>query len=171
MSKKVGRNIEVVILLIIIPFLILTLYLFYRISVSERQLFSITYLALIAGVLFESFRISEKWNYVIYTAIGAFIFSLICLFPNKHEFPYNLENHLETWPYFFLGFFVLGSVILHDDQIKARLNEGKTLILSISVLYWTIDYGFTNIDSWFVRLPVIIGFLFFCLFFFPGFNP
>ena len=44
--------------------LLLTLYIGYRASISDRKLFSVSLLALFAGLLFESIRVSGSWKTV-----------------------------------------------------------------------------------------------------------
>ena len=160
MSKNAQRNLNI--LLIIIGLLIIVSIAFFvrKISLTEHRIFSISFIALLAGVLFESFRITDNWKTVIYIFIGASIFSLFNFLPGKHESNYVFENHLETWPYFFLFFFAFGSAIWHSEKTTAKLTEGVTLIQSISIIYWLFDYGITNIDNWFTKFLLAIALLF-----------
>lgn len=140
--------------------LFLTIYIGYRALISERKLFSISLLALFSGLLFESFRITNNWKDVIYKFIGVYFFSLVCFFPGKREVVYNLENHIKFWPYFFISLFSIVTAISHKDKVTAKLTEGITLLLSLSLIYWTIDYGFINIDNLFSKSVLFIALLF-----------
>jgi hypothetical protein len=138
----------------------LTIYIAYRTSLSDRKLFSISLLALFGGLLFESFRVSENWKAVIAIFIGSYFFSLLSFLPGKREQHYNFENHIQNWPYFFLFFFALAFALFHKDKVIAKLTEGITLLLSLSFIYWTIDYGFINYNNWFVISLLGIAFVF-----------
>jgi hypothetical protein len=84
--------------------LLFTIYILYRISISDRKLFSVGLLPLFAGLLFESFRVSDKWKTLVNIFIGTYFFSLITFLPGKHEYHYDFENHIENWPYAFIIF-------------------------------------------------------------------
>lgn len=138
----------------------LTCFIGYRASISSHKLFSVSLLALLAGLLFESFRISENWRNVIYRFIGAYLLSFACFLPWKHEHNYNFEEHIEFWPYYLMVLFALATVIFNSDKVTAKLTEGITLLLSISLIYWVIDYGIMEIDNWFMKSLIILLALF-----------
>lgn len=139
--------------------LALTIYIGYRASISDRKLFSISLIALFAGLLFESIRVSGSWKTVAGIFAGTYLFSLIAFLPGKRERVYNFENHIEMWPYFFIFIFALFFGIAYKDRVTAKLTEGITLLLSISLIYWAVDYGFTNYHNWFSISLMIIGLL------------
>lgn len=132
--------------------LLLTFYIGYRASISDRKLFSVGLLALFAGLLFESFIVSKNWKTVLLIFVGSYFFSLLNFLPGKHEHTYIFENHIESWPYIFIFFYALAFAIFHKDRVTAKLTEGTTLLLSLSLVYWTIDYGFTNYHNWFAYI-------------------
>lgn len=148
--KPAGFSFKPIAVILGVVGLALTIYIGYRTSISDdRKLFSFSLIALFAGLLFESFRVSDKWKNVIYIFVGAYFLSLLNFFPGKNEKIYNFENHIETWPYFFIIFFTLAFAIINKDKVTAKLSEGTTLLLSLSLIYWTIDYGFINYHNWF----------------------
>lgn len=63
------------------------------------------------------------------------------------------------WPYFFIFIFALFFGIAYKDRVTAKLTEGITLLLSISLIYWAVDYGFTNYHNWFSISLMAIGLL------------
>ncbi|WP_343632710.1 hypothetical protein [Fluviicola sp.] len=142
---------------------LLTVYIAYRASISERNFFSIGMLAMLAGLLFESFRVLENKRSIFGTFIFAYLFSLIAFIPGKREHNYNFEQHLEGWPYFFLVIYALFFVIIHKDRFTAKLNEGITLVLSLSLIYWALDFGVTRYHNWFSISVMTIGILL-CMF-------
>lgn len=121
--------------------------------------FSVSLIALFAGLLFESTRVSGSWKTVAGIFAGTYLFSLISFLPGKREQVYNFENHIEMWPYFFISIFALFFGIVYKDKVTAKLTEGITLLLSISFIYWVVDYGFTNYNNWFSISLMIIGLL------------
>jgi hypothetical protein len=64
------------------------------------------------------------------------------------------------WPYYFIFCFLIISIIIYQEKLIAKLTEGTTLMLSISIIYWTIDYGFLNIDHWFAKTCIILALCF-----------
>lgn len=149
-----------IVILLSIFGLVLTIYIGYRTSLSNRKLFSVSLIALFAGLLYESFRISEKWKTVVAIFIGAYFFSLFNFLPGKREVHYNFENHIESWPYYFIFLFTLIFAIFNKDKVTIKLTEGITLLLSLSFIYWTVDYGFTNYHNWFAITLLTIAFIF-----------
>jgi hypothetical protein len=160
MSKNAQRNIDILAIIIGLIIVSILSFLFYKISTSEHKTLSISYIALLIGVLFESFRISDNWKSVIYLFIGSLLFSLICFIPYKNEADYLFENHLKNWPYYFLIFFAVVSSIFNSEKTTIKLTEGLTLIQTISVIYWLLDYGIYNLDNWGTKISLVIILIF-----------
>jgi len=158
-GKSVGIDLKPIAIILGVLALLLTIYIGYRTSISDRKLFSVSLLALFAGLLFESFRVSNNWKNVIYIFVGAYFLSLVNFFPGKYEKIYDFENHIETWPYFFIIYFAIAFAIINKDKVTAKLSEGITLLLSLSLIYWTIDYGFINYQNWFAITILTITFI------------
>ena len=139
--------------------LALTVYIGYRASISDRNLFSISLIALFAGLFFECIRVSGNWKTVIGIFVGTYLISLGAFLPGKNEHTYNFENHLGLWPYVFIVIFALIFGIVYKDKVTTKLTEGVTLLLSISLIYWTVDYGFINYQNWFSIILMTIALL------------
>src|SRR5262252_315900 len=73
----------------------------WRVHTSHLLLVPLRFLPLLAGIMFEYHRISEKWSRVLGSALGAFAASYLAFLPWKHESVYVLEDHIEVWPYLF----------------------------------------------------------------------
>jgi hypothetical protein len=159
-KKSTGFDLTPFVIVVGILGIVLTICIGYRAAISDRKLFSVSLIALFGGLLFESFRIADNWKNVVYQFIGTYFFSLLCFLPGKNERNYNLENHIKFWPYYFLFFFALYFAIFNKDKVTAKLTEGVTLLLSISIIYWSIDYGFVNYHNWFTITLVAIAFIF-----------
>lgn len=137
--------------------LALTIYIGYRASISERRLFSVSLISIFAGLLFESIRVSGNWKTVFAIFVGTYLLSLFAFLPGKREHTYNFENHIEMWPYFFIFIFSIIFGAVYKDKVTAKLTEGITLMLSISLIYWAVDYGFINYHNWFSISLMVIG--------------
>jgi hypothetical protein len=148
-KPSAGFNLMPIVIGVSVIGLLLTFYIGYRASISDSKLFSVSLLALFAGLLYESFKVSDNWKTVIAIFVGSYFFSLLNFLPGKHEHTYIFDNHIESWPYLFIFFYTLIFAIFHKDKVTAKLTEGITLLLSLSLIYWTIDYGFTNYHNWF----------------------
>jgi hypothetical protein len=158
--NKPGFDFTPIVAIVGVFSLALTIYIAYRTSLSARKLFSISWLALFGGLLFESYRVSRNWKNVIAIFVGSYFFSLLSFLPGKREQNYNFENHIQNWPYFLLFSFALAFATSYKERVTAKLTEGITLLLSLSFIYWTIDYGFTNYNNWFAISLLSIAFLF-----------
>ncbi|MCB9081407.1 MAG: hypothetical protein H6555_06810 [Lewinellaceae bacterium] len=158
-KKSAGINLTPFVIIVGLIGLALTFYIGYRASISDRKLFSVSLIALFAGLLFESFRVSGHWKTVIGIFIGAYFFSLTSFLPGKNERHYDFESHIEKWPYVFLFMFALIFGVIYQKRVTAKLTEGITLLLSVSMIYWVIDYGFLNFHHWFSISLIITGLL------------
>ena len=143
-----------------IVLLLLTIYVGSHFHASGRRLIPISVLALIAGVVFESKRLADKWQPVLLTALGSFIFSFSAFLPGKSERAYILENHIEIWPYAFIFFYIIFSITFNKDKIIPKLTEGTTLLLSIAAIYWVIDYGFVDFNNVGIQIVMLVGLAF-----------
>lgn len=123
-------------------FLMFLIYVIYRVQVSERKLFTLSFIPLLLGIIYENKRLSTDWKIIALKILGSLILSFFAFLPGKHERNYNFESHIEAWPFTFLAFFILISVIFHDKKVVPKLTEGITLIQSISIIYWIFDYNF-----------------------------
>jgi hypothetical protein len=135
----------------------LTFFIGYRAAMSNERLISIGMVAMFAGLLFESLRVADNWRDVVLVLVISYCLSLAAFLPGKREHVYNFESHVTFWQYAFVALFAFSFAVNHKDKVTAKLNEGITLLLSLSVVYWIVDYGFVNLDSgWKIILMVIV---------------
>lgn len=158
--NKTQNYFVLVLIFISVIAIFLTIYIGYRITISPENLIPINVVAIIAGALLESKRIIKNWTTVLTMALGAYIFSFFAFLPNNKELNYNIENRIEIFPYYFIAIFALLVVCFYEDELTKKLTEGITLIQSIAIIYWVIDYGFVNTNSIYLVLLMIIGLLF-----------
>lgn len=145
---------------IAIGLIALTCYIVFRVQSSGGRQIPVSVLALIAGVIVESLRISERWKDVLGIALLSFALSYLAFLPGKHEHDYSFDHHMATWPYWFIVLFAMISVVVHGDKAVPKLTEGITLLQSIAVVYWVIDYGFLDTAHIVVQVLLGIGLLF-----------
>jgi hypothetical protein len=118
------------------------IYIIYRAQISDRKLFTLSFVPLLLGIIYENKRLSSDWKIIALKILGSLIFSFFAFLPGKHEENYNFEDHIEAWPFYFIAIFVFISLIFHDKKVVPKLTEGITLIQSISIIYWIYDYDF-----------------------------
>ena len=160
MSKNKYRYINLLLITIGVLILSFTIYIGYRTSISNKQLIPISVIAIIAGVIFEGIRLSDKWYIVLLTALISFILSFLAFIPGKKEYFYNFEQHIEMFPYYFIVLFAIISIIFNGNKVIPKLTEGITLIQSIAIIYWVVDYGFIDATNVFLKIVMIIGLVF-----------
>lgn len=145
--------------LFIIGVIIATIYLIQRANVSDRKILQLNFIALLLGLVFEYRRISEKWATVLWTALGAYILSFFAFAKGKRERVYIFEDHLEMWPYYFLGAFIIIALAVQYASATKKMTEGITLLLTIAINYWIIENGYWDTGSVFVKSLIAINVL------------
>ncbi|MBK8390256.1 MAG: hypothetical protein IPL23_13685 [Saprospiraceae bacterium] len=135
----------------------LTVYLGYLVSKSTHTIFSLSVLAIFAGLLFESFRIYDNWKHVVYAFIGAFLLSILMFVPKNGHYH---EDIMTMWPYIFIFCFSIITAIVNQEKVTAKLTEGITLVQSISMIYWILDYGLFRTDHWIFILILVFVIVF-----------
>lgn len=161
--KSKGFNLKPYVIAVGVLSLILLLYISYRMYITERVLIPISIFTLIAGAIIETKRITEKWWIVISTALISFFLSFLVFLPGKREHNYDFENHIEIWPYYFLVFFLIFTIVFNKEKVIPKLTEGITLIQSIAIIYWVVDFGLIKSDNLFLIVLICLG-LFFSIF-------
>ncbi|WP_124019302.1 hypothetical protein [Flavobacterium sp. A45] len=105
----------------------------------------------------------EKWGTVLSTALFSFLLSFLAFLPGKREHNYDFEKHIEIWPYVFLVFFLMLTIGFNKDKIIPKLTEGITLLQSIAIIYWVVDFGLIKTHNLFLIILMGVG-LFFSIF-------
>lgn len=160
MSKNAQRNVDILMGFLAVLLVAVLLYVGYRVSASAHRLIPISVIAIIAGAIFESWRIADKFSTVLWTALGSIVFSLISFLPRKHESSYDFEHHIEQFPYWFIIIFAILSIAVHGHKVVPKLTEGITLLQSLAIIYWVVDAGFMKNDSFLLKAAMIGGLLF-----------
>ena len=169
--KKIKYN-KINILLLISGIFIIAFfgYVIYRTSHSNNIHLSVMTIPLLLGIIFENRRLSTDWKIILTVLTFSLVLSIFAFLPGKKEQYYNFDNHIEIWPYYFIIFFVIGSVMYHDEKLIPKLTEGITLLQSISIIYWIIDIGFLKYKNPFVYFLIAIGIIFSLVSFIHAFS-
>lgn len=121
-------------------------YLFYIAFESEQSLVPLTMIALVLGLIYQSFKITKSTKrIIIYLVISAF-FSLFAFFPNENETTYIFTDHLASWVYCFLIGFLLIMSVEHEKQITMPFGEGLSLLFCLAFSYWLFEKYLLNFE-------------------------
>jgi hypothetical protein len=132
-------------------------------SSSVENIDTIGVIALFAGLIFATIVLSNKLKTVLYALSYALIISLITLIPAFVYQETASALYFKLWPYCFLVGYLLMLVSIFDDKIQPKLTEGITLLLSISVIYWSFDNRLLFTQNMYLKVLLFVGLLF-CLF-------
>jgi hypothetical protein len=146
--------------LLIIGLLSVTGYFINLVNNSDRKIIQLNFIALLLGLTFEYKRIVLKWTTVLWTALAAFIFSFFAFAKGKNETVYLLDEHLEVWPYYFLGIFILFATIIYFLEGTKKITEGITLLITISINYWIIANGYWYSEYIIVKCLIVLNLIF-----------
>ncbi len=137
-----------------------SLFILYKIIISNQKLVPISVIALIAGILFEVKNITNSWRKVFGSALISLALSFFSFIPGKGERIYNFESRVTVWPWAFVTIFIIMTIATNRKKVTAQLTEGSTLLLSMAVLYWIIDfYSQNSINIFLMILFSIISIL------------
>jgi hypothetical protein len=150
---------------------IFTLVFWDALLTTGRQHISFNILALVAGIIFESARLTDKWSSIIYRVFGSLMASFYITHDNNvlgsimasyysyltHDRIYNSENDFQLWAFMFIFVFSLSSAVFHGAKLNPKLTEGISLIQSIAILYWIVENDFLRSNNFFDKLLVLYG--------------
>lgn len=143
------------------PVLLAVLVFFtYKSQGGYHQIIPISIIALITGVIFEYRSISGKWIKVFWHSVIALLLSLFIFLPFKREHVYNVDDHITLWPYAFIAGLSLIAIAFEQKKASMQLTEGITLLQSLAIIYWVVDYGFLENARMFLGILMIGGLLF-----------
>jgi hypothetical protein len=157
----INKRYKVFILVLGAASLAFSCFIMYKASISGLKLFSVSLIAIFAGMLYESFRILDHWKTVLAVFITAYFISLFAFVPGGENHIYGFEDRIEAWPYWFLAVYSIGFAALYSEKPSAKLTEGITLLQSIALIYWIFDDNLIRYDNWFAIALLTIVLLFF----------
>lgn len=133
------------------------IYLSRLIAGSDRKIIHLHFIAIFLGLIFEFIRISRSLQTVLGTAAGSFILSMLAFSRRKGEVMYVFKDHLEHWPYFFLGAFIFIATAVQYSKATLKMTEGITLLLTMAINYWIIANGYWTLGSLLVKVLIVIN--------------
>ena len=152
--------IEVIALILMLLTIISTIYIGWLSFTANYEVFSIATIALILGVLVESYRISKNLKAVLLQFGATYILSILFSILDIKNLNNNMGQFMINWQIKFLIIYLIISLILYDKKITPKLTEGITLILSISLIYWMLDFGVLNFSSLFYQIISVLAIFF-----------
>jgi hypothetical protein len=150
--------------LLILSFFPITAYF---VNLSKLNLtihtLSLAYFSFFLGKTLELRRISGNWLDVLKCMGSAFLVSLlIFIAPEKYgKIPF--QDRLDFWPISFSIFFLILGVQLYSSKITVKLSEGTTLLHSLGLLYFLMEFVFKN-ELHPLYAIIFIPFIFYSLF-------
>lgn len=158
-EKKQIKTVNTILIdfLIVLVVLLFIFYIHKGFSYSVKNSIPYGILIIYSGMIFEYKQITNNWEKVILTSIGALLISVIAFLPGKNEHKYDLFSHLSYWTYWYVISFVGITLYYHRKKTISKLTEGITLIQSLAIIYWIIDVGNILEHSTFVTILIIIG--------------
>lgn len=122
--------------------------------ISGIQLIPLSITGVIAGMIVESARLTDKWIDILLTVVGGLVLSFLFALPGKS---YNFAEHIKSWPYVFIFCFSIIALLFHGKLLIPKLTEGITLTQSIAIIYWLVDKDLFSSESKTLKVFMIIG--------------
>jgi hypothetical protein len=146
--------------------LVFSIYLMYMATITDKKVFSLGLVTLFAGVLLESLRTLKDWKMVVSIFGVAYVLSLLPFVPGNGQLAENLQENIHNWPYLFVAAYMFCFLVMYHDKPTERLTEGTTLLQSLSLIYWIIDYNFIHFGDklTITLLAIVLSFSVFSLF-------
>lgn len=139
-----GINFKPILIVVAILSLLITILIDQNTPIDHRKLMRISLISLFLGLLVENYRITKDWLRLLNVFVGTYFLSLTWFLFNRKL---KIEQIIEFWPFFFIGIFLLISLILYSEKLTQKLTEGFTLLLSLAFIYWLIENGIFNFDT------------------------
>jgi hypothetical protein len=138
--------------------LIVTAFIAYKVFQTERTLISLSTIALMLGLVFESLRLGGFRKEIMRELLLAYACSFIVFIPMRFE-EYGLMSRISTWPAVFIGAYVIFSVILFKDRIIPKINLTHTFVCLLAFVYYAYEWDWFWDESWLYRCLAFSGLL------------
>lgn len=137
--------------LLSIPF-IFSLYLIYYAIRSGQQFIPFSMLALIGGLIYESYRITQSYEKILIYSVISYVISLFAFAPHKNEAIYSFDAHFHAWIFLYLIVYLFIFVIEHHKKTTASIDEGTSFLFCLAFVYWLYERDLLNIDHIFTQV-------------------
>lgn len=132
----------------------------YVVFFSDNRIFTLGLIAVFAGLLYESFRTLEDKLTVLGVFMVAYFLSIFPFLSIGGHYFQSLRDGVQSWPILFVGAYAFCFLAVYRDNPKEKLTEGITLLQSLSIIYWAIDYGFINMHDRFILAMLTVALAF-----------
>lgn len=143
-----------------------SLFLIYSILSHDEKIIPLCFLALILGLVYESYRITHSFEKIIIYAVIAYAISLLAFLPYKNEIDYSLDQHLKYWVFGYLICYLFIFIIENRKQTTAFIDYGISLLLLLSFIYWLYEHNLIHFNHIFTQSLniLLLGYSLFMLF-------
>lgn len=152
------------IILIAVGFLVC--FFIFKFVTSEQKLFSLNFIPLLLGVIFETKKFGADWKVILFKIVSSIVGSLLLLLLWGEM---SINKVLEGWELSFIIAYILISVSMFKKQVTTKLTEGVTLLQSLCILYWIKDFGILEQGDSFSILVIITSLMFLIFAIYNGF--
>lgn len=128
-----------VLALLSLPFLF-SVYLIYYAIRSDQQFIPFSMFALIAGLIYESYRITKSYEQILIYSLISYVISLLAFLPDKNEISYSFDTHFKIWIFFYLFTYLLIFIFQHDKKPQLQLAKAP-----VFYFIWLSSIGCMNI--------------------------
>ncbi|MFN2424317.1 MAG: hypothetical protein ABR572_11160 [Cryomorphaceae bacterium] len=133
-------------------------YIFFYAHDSGEGELPVMVLPMVAGIIFENWRLSRNWKAIQIKLLVALLGSLFAFAYGKGEVVYDFERHLSFWPFFFIFLFVMYSVFFHEDRSVVGMGKGVTLLQTTALIYLLIEREwYAMLTGMWAILLVVVG--------------
>ena len=125
---------------------------FLRIPTADTELLSLV-LALAAGLLFESYRVTRSRRQVGYTLMAALVAALVLcqVVPSGKLYLYAFAGYLVL----FYSLFFLGN---NSQHVTPDRSEGQAWLLSLCLVYWFLElYTAFGLPAWMLPVAALLA--------------
>lgn len=112
-------------------------------------------LALVSGLIFESYRIVRKWRYVGWTVLLVILAGLLVAQPIEYD-PYRSPSYLLNFACYFVYVYCLVFVTLNRKRITPHRSIGQAWLLSLCFVYWAFEL-FRSGGPWPIWMIPVVG--------------
>lgn len=153
-----------VLALLSLPFLF-SVYLIYYAIRSDQQFIPFSMFALIAGLIYESYRITKSYEQILIYSLISYVISLLAFLPDKNEISYSFDTHFKIWIFFYLFTYLLIFIFQHDKKTTATIGEGTSFLFYMAFVYWLYEHHLLNVDHLLIQIltALILVYSFFAM--------
>lgn len=141
--------------LLSIPF-IFSVYLIYYAIRSDQQFIPFSMLALIGGLIYESYRITKSYEKILIYSVISYVISLFAFAPHKDEAIYSFDAHFHVWIFLYIIVYLFIFVVEQHKKTTASIGEGTSFLFYLAFVYWLYERHLLNIDHIFTQILSVL---------------